>query len=208
MERNSLVPPLVALGIAGLMGLLLFADFSRHWAAEHERRTALRPATLDGRIEPGEYAQRYLDVATGIELLWSIIGEEIFIALRCPGHGWVALGWGEPDQVQMMKDADFVLAYVDQTGLHIEDSFGMDFVAHAPDTELGGHNDILEQAGSEQGGSMVVEFRRRLDTGDAYDRAIRAGSLTVLFAHAHEDDFVSYHASRSTATLDFFGGQP
>ncbi|MFN4218421.1 MAG: DOMON domain-containing protein [Candidatus Bipolaricaulia bacterium] len=208
MERNSLVLPLVALGIAGLIGFVLFADFYRHWAAEQERRAALRPATLDGQIEPGEYAQSYLDAATGIELQWSVIGEEIFIALRCPGHGWVAMGWGEPDQVQMMKGADFVIAYIDQAGLHIEDSFGVDFVAHAPDTELGGHNDILEQAGSEQGGSTVVEFRRRLDTGDAYDQPIHAGSLTVLFAHAHEDDFVSYHASRSTAILDFFGGQP
>lgn len=208
MERNSLVLPVVALVIAGMMGLLLFADFYRHWAAEQERRAALRPATLDGRIEPDEYARSYLDAATGIELHWTLLDEEIFIALRCPGHGWVALGWGEPDQVQMMKDADFVLAYVDQTGLHIEDSFGVDFVAHAPDTELGGRDDILEKAGAEQADSTIIEFRRRLDTGDAYDRPIHPGSLTVLFAHAHEDDFVSYHASRSTATLDFFGGQP
>lgn len=208
MERNSFVLPVVALVIAGMMGLALFADFYRHWAAEQERRAALRPATLDGRVEPDEYARSYLDAATGVALHWSIIGEEIFIALQCPGHGWVAVGWGEPDQVQMMKDADFVLAYVDQTGVHVEDSFGIDFVAHAPDTELGGHNDILEQAGLEQSDSTVIEFRRRLDTGDTYDRAIRPGSLTVLFAHAHEDDFVSYHASRSTATLDFFGGQP
>jgi len=208
MERNSVVLPLIALGIAGMMGLLLFVDFSRQWAAEQARRAAIRPATLDGQIGSGEYASRYLDAATGIELHWSIVGEEIFMALRCPGHGWVALGWGEPDQVQMMKDADFVIAYVDQTGLHLEDSFGVDFVAHAPDTELGGRDDILEKAGSEQEGSTVVEFRRRLDTGDPYDRAIHPGSLTVLFAHAHEDDFTSYHASRSTATLDFFGGQP
>lgn len=208
MERNSLWLPLGALGIAGLMGLLLFADLYRHWAAEQERQASLHPATLDGQIEPGEYARSYLDAATAVELHWSIIGEEIFIALRCPGHGWVALGWGEPDQVQMMKDADFVLAYVDQAGLHIEDSFGVDFVAHAPDVELGGRNDIVEKAGSEQGGSTVVEFRRRLDTNDMYDRPIHPGSLTVLFAHADEDDFTSYHASRSRAMLDFFGGQP
>lgn len=208
MERNSLLLPLVALAAAGLMGLVLFLDFRAQWAAEQARRAAIRPPTLDGRIEPDEYASRYLDVSTGIELRWIIIDEQIFIALRCPGQGWVALGWGEPDQIQMMKDADFVLAYVDQAGLHIEDSFGVDFVAHAPDRELGGHDDILEQAGSEQEGSTIVEFRRRLDTGDTYDRPIHPGSLMVLFAHAREDDFTSYHASRSTATLDFFGGRP
>jgi len=208
MNRNSVVLPLIALGLAGLIGLLLFGDFHRQWAAEQARRAALRPAALDGQIEREEYAFQYIDVATGIDLHWTILHQEIFIALRCPEQGWVALGWGEPDQVQMMKGADFVVAYVDQTGLHLEDGFGVDFVAHAPDTELGGRDDILEKAGSEREGSTVVEFRRRLDTGDPYDRAIHPGSLTVLFAHAHEDDFTSYHASRSTATLDFFGGQP
>lgn len=208
MERNSLVLPIIALGIAGLMGLVLFVDFSQQWAAEQERQQSLRPPTLDGRIEPGEYAYRSLDAATGIELHWTISGEEIFLALQCPGRGWVAVGWGEPDQVQMMKNADFVLAYRDQTGLHMQDSFGVDFIAHAPDTELGGHDDILEKAGAELGGLFVIEFRRRLDTGDAYDRPIHPGSVTVLFAHAHEDDFTSYHASRATATMDFFGGQP
>ncbi len=207
MERNSLVLPLIALGIAGLMGLVLFADFSRRWAAEQERRASLRPSRLDGQIEPEEYAHSYLDAATAIELHWSVIGEEIFMALRCPGRGWVAIGWGEPDQVQMMKNADFVLAYIDSGGLHVEDSFGVDFVAHAPDSELGGHHDIGDKAGLEQGGSLVVEFRRRLDTGDTYDRPIRPGPMTVLLAHAHEDDFVSYHASRSTVIVDFFGGR-
>jgi hypothetical protein len=164
MERNSVVLPLIALGIAGMMGLLLFVDFSRQWAAEQARRAAIRPATLDGQIGSGNMllgisTQRQGSSCTGLSsakrFLWPCA------VLGTAGWPW---GWGEPDQVQMMKDADFVIAYVDQTGLHLEDSFGVDFVAHAPDTELGGRDDILEKAGSEQEGSTVVEFRRRLDT--------------------------------------------
>lgn len=203
MQRNGLLLPLTALALAVGIAALLALDFRKSWEADQERRLGLHGATLDGIIEEGEYAQSYRDEATSIELYWTIKEDEIFIGLRCPGRGWVALGLG--GQGPMMKDADILIAYVDSEGLHVQDNFANDFVSHVADIKLGGRDDILESAGTETGQGTVIELRRKLDTGDPYDQPIAPGKLRVLLAHADGDDFTSYHTSRFATTLDLLG---
>lgn len=203
MQRNGLLLPLTALALAAGIAALLALDFRKGWEADQARRLGLHEATLDGIIEEGEYTRSYRDEATGIELYWTIRGDEIFIGLRCPDRGWVAVGLG--GEGPMMKGADILIAYVDSEGLHVQDNFANDFVAHTADVKLGGRDDILESAGAESEQGTVIELRRKLDTGDAYDQPIVPGKMRVLLAHADADDFTSYHKSRFVAMLDLLG---
>lgn len=207
MWRNSWALPVLALLTAGAAGLLLFLDFNLRSEAERTARAALKPATVDGQIEPNEYARHFHDAATGMALHWTVVAEKIYIGLRAPAKGWVAIGLGGAGSVQIMKDADILMGYVDETGLHLQDGFAHDFVAHASDKELGGQEDILASAGSERGGYTEIELVRKLDTGDPYDRPIVAGAQPVLLAHAEEDNFTALHTSRSTLMLDLLGGR-
>ena len=203
MQRNGLLLPLTALALAIGIAALLTLDFRRNWEADQALRLGLHGATLDGIIEEGEYTKSYRDEATSMELHWTIVEDEIFIGLRCPDRGWVALGLG--GEGPMMKGADILIAYVDSEGLHVQDNFANDFVSHVADTELGGRNDLLESVGTETGQGTVVELRRKLDTGDPYDQPIVPGKVRVLLAHSDSDDFTSYHKSRFVAMLDLLG---
>ncbi len=202
MQRNGLLLPLIALALAVGIAALLTLDFRRNWETDQARRLGLRAATLDAIIEEGEYTKSYRDEATGMELHWTIVEDEIFIGLRCPDRGWVAVGLG--GEGPMMKGADILITYVDSEGLHLQDNFANDFVSHTADAKLGGRDDILESAGAESEQGTVVELRRKLDTGDPFDQAIVPGKMRVLLAHSDSDDFTSYHKSRSVTMLDLF----
>jgi len=66
---------------------------------------------------------------------------------------------------------------------------------------------VLESSGSEDPQSTTIEFRRRLDTGDRFDRPITPGPHTVQLAYAPSDDFVTYHGEKRTVVkIDFFAG--
>jgi len=203
MQRNGLLLPLTALALAAGIAALLALDFRKSWEADQARRLEHSQATLDGIIQEDEYTKSFHNEATGMELYWTIRDDEIFIGLRCPSRGWVALGLG--GQGPMMKDADILIAYVDAEGVHAQDNFANDFASHVADIQLGGRDDILESAGTETGQGTVVELRRKLDTGDPYDQRIVPGKLRVLLAHADADDFTSYHKSRFATTIDLFG---
>jgi hypothetical protein len=200
MQRNGLLLPLGALVMAGLLAGLLAWDFRRAWEVKQAQLAAIAPATLDGTIAEGEYLHSYYDEETGMEIHWTIVGEEIYLALRCPSRGWGSIGLG--GEGPMMKDSDIIIAYIDEAGVHSQDSFGIDMIKHAPDVELGGRDDIIALAGSEDEAGMTIELHRALETGDPYDQPITPGSLRILLAHANSDDFVSYHTSRSTVMLE------
>lgn len=156
---------------------------------------------IDGRLAEGEYAHHYRDEATGIDLYWSVVGDEIYFALRSPGSGWVALSLAP--EGPMMQGGDIIIGYVADGELHIQDNYADGPAGHKADLELGGSDDVLEAAGSEGEGEegTVIEFKRRLNTGDGYDQPIIAGEMAVQLAYSDKDDFTSYHAKRATAAL-------
>jgi hypothetical protein len=103
-----------------------------------------------------------------------------------------------------MQGFDIVIGYVDAGGSHVQDNFANDAAGHVADTELGGRDDLIEARAGESSSGTVLEFRRKLDTGDRYDRPFARGSMPVLMAFADADDFMTYHEThRATAEIDF-----
>ena len=131
-----------------------------------------------------------------------IEGDTIYFGIIGNTIGWVAIGF-EP--TTSMKDADMVFAWVESNGtVVIYDAFSTgNFGPHPPDTDLGGTTNILAFNGSEISGKTIIEFSRRLMTGDQFDNDIpSSGTYNIIWAMGIEDNFGLQHNNRGSSTID------
>ncbi|MFQ6134921.1 MAG: DOMON domain-containing protein [Nitrososphaerales archaeon] len=154
---------------------------------------------MDGVIGDEEYAGSYVNPTTGMSVYWEHDGENIYLGMVSKGTGWVAIGFG-PENTGM-DGANIVIGAVDDASgvLAILDEIGVGF-EHYPDTDQGGSDDILGKAGSQNGGTTVIEFVFPLDSGDVHDHAFQVGG-TYGFILAYQksvDDMAEYHTDHST----------
>jgi len=200
MFRNTLALPLIALLLAAAGAALLVADLTMKSTATASNASP-RP-TLDGQISENEYANHYRSDELQLDLYWTLDQENIYIALRSPGKGWLAIGLNPEGPA--MQGADILVGYVQDGILYMRDDFAESPTGHSPDKDLGGQENISESAGSESEQGTVIEFVRKLDTQDDFDKPIIGGTMTVQLAYSETDDFVSYHSKRAAVTIDFF----
>jgi rhodanese-related sulfurtransferase len=156
---------------------------------------------LDGKITDKEYPQSKTFDKGNFELHWQVLGENVFIAMKAKTNGWVSLGISP---TEMMKDADMIITWVEKNGeTKLFDAFSTgEMGPHPPDEKLGGTNDISTFAGTEFGEYTTIEFQRKLDTGDKYDRSFpRSGNLKIIVAYGSRDDFAAMHVFRATDTI-------
>ncbi|WP_456366367.1 DOMON domain-containing protein [Thermococcus sp.] len=150
------------------------------------------PWKPDGVIEDGEYQRAYKD--GDFELYLRVENGTLMVGMRAPTRGWLAVGFGGE---RGMKGADIIIAYVLPNGtVMVSDEYSTGFSGpHNPNGVYGGTDDVLSYGGSEGPDYTVVEFSRKLDTGDRHDFKIPpAGKFRVIWAYALEDDFLSMHA--------------
>jgi hypothetical protein len=155
------------------------------------------PWVPDGVIKGGEYTghNSYSD----IDIYWRVEDPCIYIGLVARTSGWIAIGFG-PET--LMKNADIIQGMIVDGKLVISDQFSTGgFGPHPPDTELGGTDDILESGGKLEGGTTVIEFKRKLVTGDKYDKPLVKGKNTVLWAIGGNDPDKK-HTKRGFGELD------
>ena len=152
----------------------------------------------DGVISADEYAQTktYGDLS----ISWSNDSDYIYIGLKAKTAGWVAVGLG-PET--FMKNADIIMGSVKDGALTIADTFSTgEFGPHPPDTQLGGTDDILASAGKTANGYTVVEFKRKLDTGDKFDKPLVKGINKIIWAYANEPVLTIKHSSRGPGEIE------
>lgn len=126
----------------------------------------------------------------------------IRIKLTAPTTGWLAVGF---DPTSFMNEADLLIGFVSGGTAQARDDYGTGSVTHESDLVLGGTDDLELITGSETAGETVLEFRIPLNSGDAYDKVLAAGTTyTVIFAYGENgaDDFTSGHAWAETASLE------
>jgi len=138
--------------------------------------------------------------ASGITLEFKIEGDNLHCKLSASTTGWVAVGFNPSQQ---MKDANFIIGYVDNGSGYIRDDFGVSNTVHEADINLGGSEDITLLSSSEAEGITRLEFNLPLDSGDSYDRTMEAGqSYPLILAKGSSDDFTGYHTAVGMASLD------
>lgn len=189
----------ITLGTLALLATLLLAGGS----FAHEGNIA-----VDGVVQNEEYENHYANEDLNMNLHWTIDTEDgvIFIALESPDTGWVGIGFDAADGQSM----DWVIgAFHDEDG----ETDALDaFQAPAndaaqADTFLGGNSDLLERAAVQTERGTTFEFARKLDTGDAFDVALKPGVQGVMLAFGDEDEYEHFHdETRRMVRVDFFAG--
>ena len=137
----------------------------------------------------------------GISLHWEVDGATLNVTVNAPTTGWVAVGF---DPTSGMKDANFIIGYVDDGTVHIRDDYGTSRTGHGDDVGSGGEDNITNKSGTEAEGNTEISFTIPLDSGDSRDRALVVGnSYTVILGYGDNeaDDLTSYHKKRTSANI-------
>jgi hypothetical protein len=142
--------------------------------------------------------------ADDFELQWKVDGDLVHFRLSAPTTGWVSVGF---DPSQRMKDANYIIGYVDASGAKARDDFGMTTTSHAPDegTEGSGSH-VTGVEGSEANGRTELRFTIPLDSGDSRDSVLVPGQKhTILLAYGPDgaDDFSTIHRKRTSFEVVF-----
>ncbi|WOF16743.1 hypothetical protein F1737_08590 [Methanoplanus sp. FWC-SCC4] len=155
----------------------------------------------DGIISEGEYSN-HKTLSEGLfDLYWTASGDTFYAGITGKSTGWVAIGF-EPSS--NMKDADIILGGVKSDGAYIYDMYSTgNFGPHPPDTELQGINNINNYEGTEKSGETTIEFSRKLNTGDPFDKVIKPGSgQKIIWALADSDEpSFKHNIKKGTATI-------
>jgi hypothetical protein len=122
-----------------------------------------------------------------MEIYWKNDGEYLYMALKGNTSGWLAVGF-EPSE--WMKDADMIVGFVEGGNARVLDEYCTgNYGPHVEDTTLGGTDDILAFGGRQEAGYTVVEFKRKLNTGDRFDKAFSPGqSISSIWAMADSNN--------------------
>ena len=123
-----------------------------------------------------------------MEISWKNDQEYLYLALNGSTDGWLSIGF-EP--LEWMKNADIILASVQGSKAIVLDEYCTgNYGPHIEDTMLGGTNDITEFGGSKGAGRTVIELKRKLDTGDRFDKAFSPGqTISIIWALSQESRY-------------------
>lgn len=155
------------------------------------------PWVADGVITPGEYPNH--NVYGDFEIYWLNDDQYVYIGMMAKTSGWIAIGFG-PET--MMKNLDIIEGIVTDSKLTISDQFSSgNFGPHLPDTQLGGTDDILASGGKVDNGYTTIEFKRKLDTGDKYDKPLVKGKNKIAWAIGGSD-LTKHHMSVGYGEID------
>ena len=191
-------PILVAL----LLGLLLLSSgcIQPKEAPVVAEKAATEEWKADGIVGESEYSRSMVLQGPArqgysggeMEISWKNDQEYLYLGLNGSTDGWLAIGF-EP--LEWMKNADIILASVQGSKATVLDEYCTgNYGPHIEDTLLGGTNDIEEFGGSKGAGRTVIELKRKLDTGDRFDKAFSPGkAISMIWALSQNPDLSLKH---------------
>ncbi|MCD6100128.1 MAG: hypothetical protein DRP88_00230 [Candidatus Neomarinimicrobiota bacterium] len=144
----------------------------------------------------------YEKLSENFYLYWNVRNDTVDFKIVAKTNGWVALGFQPIDE---LKEADIVLGYVKNEVVYLSDGFnlGRDW-NHIPDVVLGGKNDIIDFRGKEQNDLTIIEFSRKADTSDQFDKKINLNGFNRIVWLIGKGDFISNeYAELGTAEIIF-----
>ncbi len=154
----------------------------------------------DGVISAGEYAEN-LNLSSGrYKVHWRNNADELLMGLEGRTEGFVAIGF-EP--VQAMMGADMIMGWVSGGKATVLDlnSTGT-YGPHPPDEDLGGRDDILEFGGNESDGWTVIEFKRKMNTQDPFDKSFQPGQMvSIIWSMSSSDSLAPRHDVRGALAI-------
>lgn len=162
----------------------------------------------DGIITPDEYEYSFvLHTSPNYIVYYTINRSVMYMALEVEAKGWIRVGFGYYTDGD---DADIIAGYYDDSDgtTHIQDSYADGNGNHEPDTI----DNVLSYAGSENASSTILEFSRKLETGDyPDDYEIVPGLVRAVSWAFHDtaDDFTTPQNWQNEGSVRIsFNGEP
>lgn len=164
----------------------------------------------DGLVGVNEYARSAIlhgPASNGysggdLEISWKNDANLLYVALNGTTKGWISLGF-EP--TVWMKDADIIMGYAENgKAIVLDENCTGNYGPHLNDTELGGTYDILESGGQVHGNWTVIEFKRKMNTGDRFDKAFTPGqNVSIIWAMADKtSEEVKHNVAKGEGTIE------
>jgi len=151
----------------------------------------------DGIITDNEYSK--MQVFGEMEVYSRVDGDKVRIALKAKTEGYVAIGFDPTDR---MKDAEIILGGIKDGKPVVFDMFSTGATGpHPPKEQLGGTNDVTVFSASKKDGVTIVEFERKLVTGDPKGKEIRIGDNKIIWAIGASPDLTDKHVKRGSGIL-------
>lgn len=137
---------------------------------------------------------------------WRVDGSLLHVVLRAPAMGWLAVGF---NPVHVMQGGNFIVGYVKNDRVYVEDHFGTGLVKHEPDEKAGGRSDVRNIFGTESNGVTEIGFSIPLDSGDPADTPLSTNAeVTVLMASSSgADNYHSKHNLRKSFKVNLTTGE-
>jgi hypothetical protein len=160
---------------------------------------------VDGKIGASEYAKFFKHDASGATLYWSITGDTIQIGIRAQAEGWVGVGF-LPEKTKSKQGADQYIFTV-EGGKPVAVDLYQASAAGPPvlDESNGGQKSILQSAVVRDGKAWVVEFSRKLKTGEKTDMEIIPGKkFSLLLALGAGEAWRSPHKATTRWEISGF----
>ncbi len=161
----------------------------------------------DGVVSSGEYSTSKVFGIGAVTLTahWKSDGQFIYMALEAPVTGYIAIGIANPIAGVGKTNTDMILGYVTGGQTFVFDQWATTETGsiHPNDTEQGGQNSIVQSGGAETVGKTIIEFKRLLNTGDAFDRPFVTGTNQIMWAiHSNLDELAQHTgAGRGDITI-------
>jgi hypothetical protein len=188
--------------ITMIIGLLLFSSgcIQPKEAPVVAEKAATEEWKADGVVGMNEYSRSMLLQSPArqgysggdMEISWRNDQEYLYLALNASTEGWLAIGF-EP--LEWMKNADIIISCVQSGKAVARDEYCTgNYGPHLEDTMLGGTDDIKEFAGRNGAGRTVIELKRKLNTGDKFDKAFTPGqAISIIWALSNNPDLSFKH---------------
>lgn len=166
--------------------------------------SGLAAVDIDGKLSPGEYSSSQVLSKDIFTLHWQVEGSNIHFAIEAVAKGWVAIGL---DPGSIMARSDMIFGIMGTDGkLQAVDAWCTNALGpHPADVDQGGTANLLASAATRSGDTVIFEFTRLLDTGDAKtDKVIEPGKeMKIIWAYSNNLAFNSKHSRAGSAKLVF-----
>jgi len=107
------------------------------------------------------------------------------------------------DPEDKMKGADIWMCYIKDGKAAVVDMYSTGpYGPHPADEQQGGKSDITMISGTQQDGVTIVEFKRKLNTGDSKDKPLKLGENKVMWGIGDSNEINLKHSRRGYGTLE------
>lgn len=148
----------------------------------------------DGIIGTDEYSDSQQIFGEQYVVYWKVIGDYIYLGLRVETSGWVGLAFSS---TRSKDAADLFIGYVTNGQANLVNSYGISYAgnSHISKSSIGGTSEVLLVGGNVVDDRTTIEFKRRINTGGMYDKAIVNGDNFVLWAFGSDQAFTEHTAA-------------